>query len=372
MRPPISSASPGRCRTNSWAPRARRCSCLLGAVLCVLLIVVANVANLLMARATVRARELAIRSAIGAARSSLIRQLLTESVLIALVGGGLGVLFAFWGLDLILALDPGEVPRVAPIGINGQVLGFALALSALTGILFGVVPAWQASVPDLQHALKDTSRGHDGERRAASGARLARPRRGVPLAGPARGRGPVVPQPDDAHRHAARVHDLAHAHDADGADRRELPVPGPVHRLLGSGPRARAGGAGRGARCAHHRAADGRQHQHPDLRRGRQAGDAAQPATPHQLPRRVAGLLHDDGDSDPEGPGIWPAGCGGEPDVPRDQRGDGAARVSGSGSRSAAGSPSVRDDAGQAPSGRRSSGSWATCASIAPTKTLCR
>ncbi len=92
---------------------------LLGAVGCVLLIVVANVANLLMARATVRARELAIRAAIGADRSTLMRQLLTESVVIALVGGGLGVLLAFWGVDLILALDPGEVPRVAPVSVDG-------------------------------------------------------------------------------------------------------------------------------------------------------------------------------------------------------------------------------------------------------------
>ena len=92
---------------------------LLGAVGCVLLIVVANVANLLMARATVRARELAIRAAIGADRSTLMRQLLTESVVIALVGGVLGVLLAFWGVDLILALDPGEVPRVAPVSVDG-------------------------------------------------------------------------------------------------------------------------------------------------------------------------------------------------------------------------------------------------------------
>jgi putative ABC transport system permease protein len=136
---------------------------LLGAVACVLLIVVANVANLLMARATVRARELAIRAAIGADRSTLMRQLLTESVLIALIGGGLGVLLAFWGVDLILALDPGEVPRVAPIGVDGYALSFAVALSLVTGVLFGVVPAWQASRPELQHTLKDSTRGSTGD-----------------------------------------------------------------------------------------------------------------------------------------------------------------------------------------------------------------
>ncbi|HUQ88499.1 MAG TPA: ABC transporter permease, partial [Vicinamibacterales bacterium] len=149
---------------------------LLGAVGCVLLIVVANVANLLMARATVRARELAIRAAIGADRSTLMRQLLTESVVIALVGGGLGVLLAFWGVDLILALDPGEVPRVAPVSVDGWALGFALLLSMLTGLLFGVVPAWQASRPELQSTLKDNTRGAtgDGQRHLArSGLVLA-------------------------------------------------------------------------------------------------------------------------------------------------------------------------------------------------------
>ena len=136
---------------------------LLGAVGCVLLIVVANVANLLMARATVRARELAIRAAIGADRSTLMRQLLTESVVIALVGGVLGVLLAFWGVDLILALDPGEVPRVAPVSVDGYALGFALLLSLVTGVLFGVVPAWQASRPELQSTLKDNTRGATGD-----------------------------------------------------------------------------------------------------------------------------------------------------------------------------------------------------------------
>jgi predicted permease len=136
---------------------------LLGAVLCVLLIVVANVANLLMARATVRARELAIRAALGAGRRVLVRQLLTESVLLAFVGGSLGVLLAFWGVDLILALEPGEIPRVAPIAVNGQALGFAVVLSIITGLLFGVVPAWQASRPELQSTLKDATRGTTGD-----------------------------------------------------------------------------------------------------------------------------------------------------------------------------------------------------------------
>ncbi|MGE0815523.1 MAG: ABC transporter permease [Vicinamibacterales bacterium] len=142
---------------------------LLGAVACVLLIVVANVANLLMARATARTRELAIRAAVGAHRRMIVRQLLTESVLLALVGGGLGVVLAFWSVDAILALDPGDVPRVAPIGVDGAALAFAFVVSVVTGILFGLVPAWQASQPDLQSALKESARGTtaDGHRRFA-------------------------------------------------------------------------------------------------------------------------------------------------------------------------------------------------------------
>jgi putative ABC transport system permease protein len=149
---------------------------LLGAVGCVLLIVVANVANLLMARATVRARELAIRAAVGADRSTLVRQLLTESVVIALIGGSLGVLLAFWGVDVILALDPGTVPRVAPVTVDAWALLCALGLSLITGVLCGIVPAGQASRPELQHALKDNTRGAtgDGQRHLArSGLVLA-------------------------------------------------------------------------------------------------------------------------------------------------------------------------------------------------------
>lgn len=136
---------------------------LLAAVACVLLIVIANVANLLLARATVRARELAIRAAVGANRRALVRQLMTESIVMAVVGGGLGVLLAFWGVDLILALDPGEVPRVTPIAVNGSALLFAVLLSIVTGVLFGVGPAWQASRPQLQSTLKDATRGTTGE-----------------------------------------------------------------------------------------------------------------------------------------------------------------------------------------------------------------
>lgn len=136
---------------------------LLAAVACMLLVVIANVAHLLMARATGRAREMAVRAAIGAARGALLRQLLTESVVLSLAGGGLGVLLAFWGVDVILALDPGEVPRLTPIGVDIRALAFAAGVSVATGLLFGLVPAWHASRPDLQGTLRDASRGTTGD-----------------------------------------------------------------------------------------------------------------------------------------------------------------------------------------------------------------
>ncbi len=142
---------------------------LLGAVGCVLLIACANVASLLLARATGRAREIAIRSAIGAARGRIIRQLLTESVLLSMAGGLLGLIIGALGVRALLAVNPGDIPRIGPEGsavaLDWTVLGFTLLLSVVTGILFGLVPAIQASRADLNITLKEAgARGGSGLR----------------------------------------------------------------------------------------------------------------------------------------------------------------------------------------------------------------
>jgi len=138
---------------------------LLGAVGFVLLIACANVANLQLARASTRQREMAIRTAIGANRLRIVRQLLTESVMLALAGGVLGFLIGAWGVRALLALAPGNLPRIsdnmqpatAVSALDWNVLAFTLAISFATGILFGLFPAVHASRLDVNSALKDTS-----------------------------------------------------------------------------------------------------------------------------------------------------------------------------------------------------------------------
>ncbi len=132
---------------------------LLAAVSCVLLIACANISNLMLARAAARGREIAIRSALGASRHRMARQLLTESLLLALCGGSAGLLLGWWGIDALLAMAPNNLPRVTETSLDGRVLGFALLVTLFTGILFGLAPAWRASKTNLVEVLKDGARG---------------------------------------------------------------------------------------------------------------------------------------------------------------------------------------------------------------------
>ncbi|HZI93790.1 MAG TPA: ABC transporter permease, partial [Patescibacteria group bacterium] len=146
---------------------------LLFAVGFVLLIACANIANLLLARAASRQKEMAVRAALGAGRGRLVRQLLVESLVLSVAGGGAGLLAAFWAVHIINGALPQGLLPVSDIRVDGMVLGFAMSLTLLTGLVFGVAPAWRSSRVNLHDDLKQSGRGTGGESRARLRSALA-------------------------------------------------------------------------------------------------------------------------------------------------------------------------------------------------------
>ena len=187
---------------------------LFGAVGCVLLIACANIANLLLARFAARRKEIAARFALGASRADVVRQLVTESMLIAVLGGALGLLLAMWAPSAIVTFGADLIPRVLDIGLDPVALGFTLLVTLVTGLAIGLLPALQASGVNVLETLKEASRGSTGtgQRLRAGSADC----RSVAVARAADWRRPAADQLRPAPARGARVPARRHLHRAAG------------------------------------------------------------------------------------------------------------------------------------------------------------
>ena len=269
---------------------------LFGAVACLLLIANANVANLMLARASVRGKEIALRSALGASRARIIRQLLTESVLLAGIGGLLGLLIAKWGTDALVAAVPQNIPRVSTIQLDGAVLAFTLLLSLATGIVFGLVPAWQASHVDLNTALKSGTRGaggSEGKHRVRNALVMTE----VALAlDPADLRQPPHPKLRASRQGRYRHADRAPFHGADRTSGSGLSETGKHRRVFRSAHAAAPGDSRRRIRHDHLASSSQRQQQRQFVRYRRKSHAGRTTARQPDADRRP-GLFQDDGHS---------------------------------------------------------------------------